>query len=351
MKIRIEIAIVVLLMIQNALLHGQVTMDPACAQSVESYAVTGYDDSEFIWSVENGQVIQGDGTMNVNIEWGYATGEFQFEVLEVTTQGCSNTPSIATITIRAPYVDIGAPDQAVCEGDSTFFDADAPYQSPYVFEWQDGSDQYRYVSNSTELVWVKVTDGFGCFRYDSVMHTVNPLPAVWLPKDTVLCDPTEPLRVDAGDYDFYEWTSSNGNSYSGNPVYIAPVVFNNDGSLLTDTVSVRVTDVNGCSNNDTILILPCDLNAIYKDMPNTISPNNDGYNDTWQIPFDYVFKDAVLEIFDRWGRLVYRTENVMEEPWDGTSNGNDLPMDSYYFVLELNFMNFEPIVGTVNLIR
>jgi gliding motility-associated-like protein len=63
------------------------------------------------------------------------------------------------------------------------------------------------------------------------------------------------------------------------------------------------------------------------------------------------FDKAVLEIFDRWGRLVYRTDNVYEEPWDGKSKGKILPMDSYYYVLNLNVMNTPPLVGTVNLIR
>ena len=48
---------------------------------------------------------------------------------------------------------------------------------------------------------------------------------------------------------------------------------------------------------------------------------------------------------------MYRSESVADEPWDGRSKGRDMPMDAYFFVLELNFGGFEAITGTVNLIR
>ena len=98
-------------------------------------------------------------------------------------------------------------------------------------------------------------------------------------------------------------------------------------------------------------MLPCNIAELFRDIPNTITPNDDEANDVWNIPYMEYFEEAVLEIFDRWGRLVYRSTNVLDEPWDGTSNGNELPMDSYYYVLNLNMFNTPPIVGTVNLIK
>jgi len=50
--------------------------------------------------------------------------------------------------------------------------------------------------------------------------------------------------------------------------------------------------------------------------------------------------------------MIYRTENIEGEPWDGNSmSGKKMPMDSYYYVIRLNEDNTEPLVGTINVIR
>jgi gliding motility-associated-like protein len=190
-----------------------------------------------------------------------------------------------------------------------------------------------------------VTDKLGCMRYDSVDFVSHPLPKVYLGNDTLLCDNQKPYELNAGDYPSYEWSTSSGSLYTGNPYYIYPV----NGTI--DSLTVKVTDLNGCSNSDTIVIFPCDIASLFKDMPNTITPNGDDMNDKWVIPYMEEFPNAVLEIFDRWGRLVYHTNQVHAEPWDGTSKGRDMPMDVYYYVLDLKYSNVGQITGSLNLIR
>ena len=56
----------------------------------------------------------------------------------------------------------------------------------------------------------------------------------------------------------------------------------------------------------------------------------------WEIPNIDLFPDAILEIYDRWGRLVYRTDDIYNNPWNGeTMSGKELPMDAYYYVLDI----------------
>ena len=75
-------------------------------------------------------------------------------------------------------------------------------------------------------------------------------------------------------------------------------------------------------------------------------------NDLWEIPHIDLFPDAVLEIFDRWGRLVYRTDDIANNLWNGkTMSGKEMPMDAYYFVIDLNIPNVKPMTGYVNVIR
>ena len=344
MKIRLYITTIWLILLNIEFSYGQVQLEPACAESSETYGVSGFNGSDFVWSVEGGNIVNGDGTDTVTVHWGYKTGKFKLEVLEITESGCKNVPSTAEIMVRAPYVNLGTDFPEMCAGDSMVFDVGTGFQQPYQILWMNGSNNERYVADSAQQIWVKVTDGYGCTRYDTVSLFVNPLPSVNLGKDTILCDIKNPYLLDPGYFSSYSWQSSEGDfSTSTFPAY--PI--NNS----PDTIRLTVTDAKGCKGRDTLIVLPCDLTKLFTDMPNAFTPNGDGQNDTWIIPYMDIFPNAVLEIFDRWGRLVYRTTKVYGNFWDGKSKGKDLPMDAYYFVLKLNYMNAEPIVGTVNLIR
>ncbi len=328
--------------------HGQVRLEPACAESVQQYGVTGYDDSEFWWFFDHsyGQILEGDGTDTVTIQWGYPTGDVDLEVLEVTRSGCSNEPSRAVVEIIAPEVNLGDDFPEICFGDTLVLDAGNYHDQPYHFLWSNGSTNQEYLASSTEQIWVRVTDGNNCFRYDTISLLVNPLPELHLGRDTIYCDQTNPLILNpSGDFAIYNWTSSSGNESSSSLYYAYAA------SFIPDTIRLTVTDFNNCAASDTMIMFPCNLEELFRDMPNMITPDGNGQNDVWNIPYMDFFDQAVLEIFDRWGRLVYRTGNVYEEPWDGTSKGKLLPMDSYYFVLNLNVLNAPPIVGTINLIR
>jgi len=326
---------------------GQVQLEPACAESVEHYGVTGFEDSQFWWYFDHhyGQITEGDGTDTVIIQWGYSTGIVEMEVLEITSEGCSNVPSRATVEIMAPYVNLGYDFPEICDQDTLMLSVGDNFQPPFEILWHNGSTSEEYTATQTEQIWVRVIDGYGCFRYDTVSLLVHPLPEVYLGKDTVLCDKRNPFYIDPGDYAAYDWVTSSGIQSNTSYLDIYP------SSLATDTIYLTITDYNGCYMSDTMVIFPCDIEALFRNIPNTITPNGDGENDVWNIPYMDFFDDAVLEIFDRWGRLVYRTTSVLEEPWDGTSDGRDLPMDSYYYVINLNMLNTSPIVGTVNLIR
>jgi gliding motility-associated-like protein len=63
------------------------------------------------------------------------------------------------------------------------------------------------------------------------------------------------------------------------------------------------------------------------------------------------FPEIEIEIFDRWGKLVWRSSRGYTDPWDGKNmNGKDLPMDSYFWVINLNDGS-ELINGTITIMR
>lgn len=91
-------------------------------------------------------------------------------------------------------------------------------------------------------------------------------------------------------------------------------------------------------------------------LPNIITPNGDGLNDLFQ-PFPYAFVDKVnMVIYNRWGIMVYKTENPNID-WDGKDINSQNPCSDgvYFYVCEVFERRLEGIVkrdihGTVTII-
>lgn len=90
---------------------------------------------------------------------------------------------------------------------------------------------------------------------------------------------------------------------------------------------------------------------------NVFSPNDDGLNDRWEVPRDYLFPDLSIEIFDRWGARVWSASgDKAARGWDGrTDNGKELPIGTYYYVVKFNAntsdKKWEPVTGSVTIVR
>jgi gliding motility-associated-like protein len=75
----------------------------------------------------------------------------------------------------------------------------------------------------------------------------------------------------------------------------------------------------------------CVDNCPKYELPNTFSPNGDGVNDSFR-PFPYAFIDHIeLSVFNRWGYLMFETENI-DIAWDGRAKSTQkLVTDGVYF--------------------
>jgi gliding motility-associated-like protein len=113
--------------------------------------------------------------------------------------------------------------------------------------------------------------------------------------------------------------------------------------------SVVVTDIKGCAASLDITVgVSGSAECIV--VPTIITPNSDGYNDTWQLRNIEIFPDAEVQVFNRWGERVFNTKNPAANPWDGTFKGKLLPMDSYHYVLHLNDGS-APRSGVITIMR
>jgi len=84
-------------------------------------------------------------------------------------------------------------------------------------------------------------------------------------------------------------------------------------------------------------------------VPNAFSPNGDGINDTWVIPYLQLFSSAIVEIYNRYGQPVFKSTGYYT-PWDGKLNGKDLPIGTYYYIIKLNPQS-KPLNGSITILK
>ncbi|TFG43430.1 MAG: T9SS type B sorting domain-containing protein [Bacteroidia bacterium] len=123
----------------------------------------------------------------------------------------------------------------------------------------------------------------------------------------------------------------------------------NRSGLAPGSYTAVVTDQNNCEETITI-----DLEFSYTFgclvIPQVITPNNDGFNDDWRIRNIDLFPGAEVRIFNRWGKMIFSSRNLSDDPWDGTIGGKTAPTDSYHYILYLNDGS-EPRSGVISVIR
>ena len=98
--------------------------------------------------------------------------------------------------------------------------------------------------------------------------------------------------------------------------------------------SVAVTDANGCFIVERGFVVPVNWTKCIE-IPNVFTPNGDGVNDEWIIEHIYLFPEAHIYVFNRWGQLMYKGRGN-EAPWDGRFRGHFVPAGVYTYIVELD---------------
>jgi gliding motility-associated-like protein len=307
-------------------------IDIVCAGTENAgYSVEETAGSTYNWSIPAlGLTIENSTQINVN--WDIAGGAYLIQVQEISEHGCAGIVREETVLVSDPQTEITG-DTEICYGNSSAFNTTAEF-SRYL--WYNGSTAPGITVSEERYVSVVTWNEYDCASKDSVYLYVYELPTVDLGNDTVICG-SNSVVVDAGDFAEYLWSTGQ----TGNPVILY------EGEK---TVSVTVTDDHGCSASDLIHVNACIPEELMEEITNAFTPNDDGVHDTWIINNIYLFPDAKIEVFDRWGRMVFSKDGGYENDWDGTYNGKDLPMDNYYYVIDLK-TGAEPIHGTLTIIR
>lgn len=104
----------------------------------------------------------------------------------------------------------------------------------------------------------------------------------------------------------------------------------------------------GCSYSDEVFVKV----GYNLEITNSFTPNEDGYNDKWFIPGLVNYPNCLVEIYDRWGQLVFTSSGYNDEKaWDGKKNGKALNESTYYYVIHWRDNDDNVSRGTVTIIR
>jgi gliding motility-associated-like protein len=173
--------------------------------------------------------------------------------------------------------------------------------------------------------------------------TVAPIP-------TVSAGPA--LEVIAGESVTLQATASSGNlkiRWTPSAGLSDSTILNPKASPKADTrYKITVTLTTGgisCPVSDSVLVKLLSVPII----PNTFTPNGDGYNDKWEIKYLDRYSDCSVKVYNRAGELVYSNIGYTL-PWDGTYKGTPLPVGTYYYIIDPGH-KLDIMTGSVNIIK
>lgn len=125
-----------------------------------------------------------------------------------------------------------------------------------------------------------------------------------------------------------EWSILDGSGSISDPMELVTEVHDLGIGMNRFTITARVGECALATDTVTIIV-----DEFF--IPEGFSPNNDGVNDRFVITGLEAFPGTGLEVFDRWGRRVFGTDDYQND-WDGRSgHGTALPNDTYFIVVNL----------------
>ncbi|MEO9022347.1 MAG: PKD domain-containing protein [Ginsengibacter sp.] len=248
-------------------------------------------------------------------------------------------------------------DAIICEGDKIKLTASG---NTSQFVWSPleglstGTGKVTYANPVTTTTYriIGLSENVCPSDTGYVTLTVGELPTVNLGPD---------LKINAGSpLTLSPSTTGNITRYIWSPTTGLSCVGCEFPSLITDfdiTYQLKVFTEYGCEATDQINItVLCNKGSVY--IPNAFTPNHDGLNDVFYISGYGISKVKQFNIYDRWGKLVFKKENFQAgNPafgWNGRVNGEEIARTSvfvYTVIVECSQGNPIALRGTVTVIK
>ncbi len=267
----------------------------------------------------------------------------EYTVKIKTQNGCISYDTIM-VNLNC-LVDILSP-SAFCEKDTLILSADQAksylWSGPNNFSSSSKSAYIPGASKSESGTYSLITNtNTYCADTNYIDIDVLSLPKVNAGKDTTISmgatfrlNPT----VDANTR-LYKW---------GPSTYLSCTQCQNPNSSPTQQISytLTVTDGNGCSSTDSVMIsVTCSDKNYF--IPNTFSPNGDGMNDYFYPRGGFIEKVIFLRVFNRWGEKVFEQNdfslNDKTKGWNGKYKGKIVDTGVFAYTIQMICFNGETI--------
>ncbi|MEA3447503.1 MAG: gliding motility-associated C-terminal domain-containing protein [Bacteroidota bacterium] len=217
---------------------------PICAGEDLNLTESGGDADNWSWT---GPSSFSSSAQNPTISSATTAASGTYTVVVNDVNGCSNTASISVTVNPVPYV-ISGSSSPVCEGEDLNLTESAgdatswSWSGPLGFTSSEQNPTITDVPLAAEGFYTVIaTSSEGCTGTDSVSVTVNPTPTVDVGPDQTICDYEAPVTLDAGPgFNGYTWNTTE----STQTIDVS----------VTDIYSITVTDNNGCTGSDNMLL-------------------------------------------------------------------------------------------------
>ncbi len=323
-----------------------------CHGSLERYSSVGLQGSTYSWKIEN---LKGESFTSaikvyyrngdsIDIRWNVPIDTFVLKVQEITQYNCNSVYVGDTIVIAGDYFDFPKDSIYICENSTGTITAPGNFNE-YIWSTTEISKSIQ-VSKAQKYT-VQANSSDGCLLKDSIWVKVRKNPILDIgPKKLRLCGEYNNRIILSVPEKFNNITWSTGDTTRTLAINLNFEPFKN--------ITVKASDTSGCFGSDTIQLNKCDPNLFAEKIPTAFTPNGDGQNDVWDIPnivdFD-INNKCIVEIYDRWGRMVFKSDRGYPKPWTGrTADGRKLPVDAYYFIIDFKDGS-DPLTGSVTLLR
>ncbi|KIA87384.1 MAG: T9SS type B sorting domain-containing protein [bacterium] len=219
---------------------------------------------------------------------------------------------VEVVVYKLPII----PDEklVICESKKLTIDAKIS-EIGMTYLWSTGEKNQTIEISKAGTYTVDITRPApeSCTVKKTITVSENPAPVI----ESISVDGTTVTVILKNPAIYYEYSIDGVNYQSSN-------VFANS---LAGLQTAYVREINYCSYDT--------QNFIVLIVPKFFTPNNDTYNDLWEVEGLINYPEAEVTIFDRYGKLITQL-NALKQTWDGTLNKNPLPASDYWYVLKID---------------
>jgi gliding motility-associated-like protein len=274
----------------------------------------------------------------------------------VVSNNCDESnPTSVNVTGVAPATITSAPNANVLECDDDEVSLTVQYNDAanYSASWNGPVDSQTatVIADQDGQYCYTVTDNFGCNSETTGCVNVNisgpPTTSSGSSELFALC-PRECKNLEVitnAEDATVTWSTSCSGFVIGTTGFTLDYCADNvPQDCLGGVVTLTANIDNGCGTTEATWQIQS--NACEVRIPNIFTPNGGQGNDNFEIEGLEKYTGAELQIFNRWGRLVYESDNYRND-WRAT----DLSEGTYWYVLKLPYGVKTEYKGSVQIVR